>query len=600
MNPPLRQALVGVGANLGDRCAALRRAVDRLRLEPGIGVVEASPVYETAPVGLVEQPAFLNATVGLETSLPPEALLAVLQRLENEAGRIRTVRWGPRSLDLDLLAFEGETRATPSLELPHPRMFKRGFVMVPLAALLARPRLQRPAWDELRQRLTAPPNDSSAVTEFFDCDLDAPDYAAAHEFLLGLKQRGVQPGLDRMERFVAALGHPERAIPCVHVAGTNGKGSVAAMLEAIFRAAGWRTGLYTSPHLVRLGERIQVNRRPLTADQIATHVAALRPIADRLAAEAGGGPSYFEFMTAVAFAHFSVTHCDIAIIETGMGGRIDATNVVVPEASVLTSVGMDHAEYLGDTLAKIAAEKAGVIKPGRPVIMGPMLPEAEQVIRARAAELAAPIISVATAFRADGADFPATNLRGQHQRANAATAALAGKVLTQQWRLTRDGIAHALQHVDWSGRWQEILIGDRRVILEAAHNAEGAAALADSLARLAREEGKAPVIVVGVLGATRARPLLAVVARHAAALHLVVPRQSRACSHDELVSLLPPGVTVPVRRSSIAELFPVGGGCRAGDPGSTIVVTGSLYLVGEVLARLEPDRGSLEDHLQDF
>jgi dihydrofolate synthase/folylpolyglutamate synthase len=600
MNPPLRQALVGVGANLGDRCAALRRAVDRLRLEPEIGVVEASPVYETAPVGLVDQPAFLNAVVGLETSLPPEALLSVLQRLENEAGRIRTVRWGPRPLDLDLLAFEGETRATPSLELPHPRMLERRFVTVPLAALLARPRFQRPAWDALRQRLAAPTIDSSAVTVFSACILDAPDYGGAQEYLLALKQRGVQPGLDRMDRFVAALGHPERAIPCVHVAGTNGKGSVAAMLEAIFRAAGWRTGLYTSPHLVRLGERIQVNRQPLTPDQIATHVAALRPIADRLAAEPGGGPSYFEFMTAVAFAHFAATHCDIAIIETGMGGRLDATNVVVPEASILTSVGMDHAEFLGDTVAKIAAEKAGIIKPGRTVIMGPMLPEAEQVIRARAAEVTAPIISVATAFRADGADFPATNLRGQHQRANAATAALTAKVMAQKWRLTPDGIAHALQHVDWPGRWQEIPTGDRRLVLEAAHNADGAAALSDSLARLAREDGKAPVIVVGVLGATRARPLLEAIARHAAEIHLVVPRQSRACSHEELISLLPPGVTVPVRRSSIAELFPVGEGCRAGDPASTIVVTGSLYLVGEVLARLEPDRGSLEDHLQDF
>ena len=284
MNPPLRQALVGVGANLGDRCAALSRAVDRLRLEPGIGVVEASPVYETAPVGLVDQPAFLNAVVGLETSLPPEALLSVLQRLENEAGRIRTVRWGPRPLDLDLLAFEGETRATPSLELPHPRMLERGFVMVPLAALLARPRFQRPVWDALRQRLAAPTIDSSAVTVFSACILDAPDYGGAQEYLLALKQRGVQPGLDRMERFVAALGHPERAIPCVHVAGTNGKGSVAAMLEAIFRAAGWRTGLYTSNAFKSTASRSLRIRSPRTSRRCARlPIASLRrPAADRV------------------------------------------------------------------------------------------------------------------------------------------------------------------------------------------------------------------------------------------------------------------------------------------------------------------------------
>ena len=166
MSAPLRQALLGAGANLGDRAAALRHAIAQLRAHPGIGRLEVSPVFETDPVGLLDQPAFLNLTLGVETSLTPEGLLAVLQELEFQAKRSRDVRWGPRTLDLDLLAFEGETRATPQLELPHPRMLSRGFVMIPLRALLSEPLFQLPAWDALRRELHNQPAAAAGVREF--------------------------------------------------------------------------------------------------------------------------------------------------------------------------------------------------------------------------------------------------------------------------------------------------------------------------------------------------------------------------------------------------------------------------------------------------
>ena len=399
-----------------------------------------------------------------------------------------------------------------------------------------------------------------------------------------------------------ALGHPERRVPCLHVAGTNGKGSVSAMLEAVFRAAGWRTGLYTSPHLVRLGERIQVNRRPLATEPLDALVGELAAVAGRLVAAGGPAelPSYFEFMTGLAFTHFAREQCDIAIIETGLGGRIDATNIVLPEVSVITSIGLDHCEFLGDSLEKIAAEKGGIIKPGRPVVLGRLPDAAEQTIRTIAVGQAAPVRSVAEEFGPALDRCPLTSLTGDHQRWNAATATLAARSVTPRWRLDEGLIARALLAVDWPGRWQELACAGRRVIVDGAHNAEGAGALAGSLGRLREKTGRAPVVVVGVLGAARAGPLLAAIAAHAREIHLVVPSQGRACTHDELAALLPTGFRGSVHRSTVAGLFPASDDCRTGAPGDTVVVAGSLYLAGEVLARLEPFRGPLEQHLQDF
>lgn len=421
------------------------------------------------------------------------------------------------------------------------------------------------------------------------------DYPAAQEYLLALKSRGVSLGLDRMRRFAAALGDPQAAVPCIHVAGTNGKGSVAAMLEAMLRGAGWRTGLYTSPHLVRLGERIQVDRVPLTDDEIAAYVRELRPLA-------GGpdGPSYFEFMTAMAFRHFARRACDIAVIEVGLGGRLDATNIVAPEVSVITSIGLDHCEILGPTLAAIATEKAGIIKTGRPVVIGRLPAEAESLIRAIATERRSPVTSVRVEYGDDLANYPRTNLAGDYQRWNAATATLAAQWLPPRWHLAATGIATALQRVDWPARWQARSVGRRTVVIDSSHNAEGATVLAHNLGVLAASSSRAPIAIVGVLGESRARPILEVLCRHVRELHLVVPAQRRACSHEELIRLLPPGFPGPVMRTTVERLFPSPDTCTAGEAGDTIVVAGSVYLAGEVLARLDPAGRPAESQLQDF
>ena len=421
-----------------------------------------------------------------------------------------------------------------------------------------------------------------------------PDYAAVAAYLFGLKPVGAKFGVDRMAPLAAALGHPERTVPLVHVAGTNGKGSVAAMLEAILRAAGWRTGLYTSPHLVKLGERVQVDRQILTEEEIVAYVRELQPLAERLTKNnPDDRPSFFEFMTAMAFLQFSRKHCDIGVVEVGLGGRLDATNIVTPEVSVITSIALDHCELLGDDLAKIAAEKAGIIKPGRPVIMGRMPAEAERVIRTLAAERSAPLIAVAEEFGDDLSRYPNTNLEGDYQRWNAATATLVARILPPKWRLTPEVIIRGLQQVDWPGRWQRIQVGGRRMILDASHNPEGAQVLESNLARLVAETGRRPIVITGVLGAARARPLIETICRHAAEIHLVVPNQPRACSHAELEALMPDAFYGPVRRARVEELFPSPGHCTAGGPDDIVVVTGSIYLLGEVMERLENRRDAL-------
>ncbi|MFP4070246.1 MAG: bifunctional folylpolyglutamate synthase/dihydrofolate synthase [Opitutales bacterium] len=422
-----------------------------------------------------------------------------------------------------------------------------------------------------------------------------PSYKETRDYLYSLRDRGSKYGIERMQRFVAELGHPERRFPVIHVAGTNGKGSVCAMLEAIYRANGYRTGLYTSPHLVHLGERVQVDRLPLTETDIVRHCERLRPVAAALGAgKPEEHPSFFEFMTAMAFLQFADAQVDLAILETGLGGRLDATNVAAPELSVITSVSLDHTELLGDSLAKIAREKAGICKPRKPVLLGRLPPEAEAVVREVAAERGCPVHTVGDRFR-DPAQLPQTNLAGQFQRWNAGLAIHATELLAERFPVRA---TDALRSVDWAGRWQRIELGDRSLILDATHNPEGCAVLEENLRDLRDREGRKPVVLAGTLGEDRARSLMPVIARHAREIHLVRPDQPRACETPFLESCLPGGHGIPVRHSSVAEAFPAPSHCALGESGDTIVVTGSIYLLGEVLQRLDgaPNTGG---RLQD-
>lgn len=418
-----------------------------------------------------------------------------------------------------------------------------------------------------------------------------PSHSETTDYLYSLREGGSKYGIERMRRFVAALGDPQKKYPVIHLAGTNGKGSVCAMLEAIYRKNGYKTGLFTSPHLIHLGERVQVNRSSLSMDDITRYTGRLRSVAEELEEkDPGSHPTFFEFMAAMAFLHFAESKVDIALIETGLGGRLDATNIVDPELSILTTISLDHTDLLGETLAEIAVEKAGIIKPKKPVLMGRLPAEAEAVIRKVATERKCPLHSLEERFPSKE-DLPETNLFGAFQRINAGLAEQAAELLSKHFPIRSTS---ALQQVDWPGRWQSLQISGRTVILDATHNPEGAQQLIESLASLEKK----PIIVAGTLGEERGRHLMQAIAPYASEVHLLEPEQPRALPADILRAHLPRDVTFPVHASQIEALFSQNE-CRLGQPGDTIVCTGSIYLIGEILQLLQGETATSSSNLQD-
>jgi dihydrofolate synthase/folylpolyglutamate synthase len=343
------------------------------------------------------------------------------------------------------------------------------------------------------------------------------DYASALDFLfhrinyertLSVPYGTGEFKLDRMRRLLSLIGDPHLAVKAVHIAGTKGKGSTAAMLAAVFQQAGFRTGLYTSPHIERIEERIAVARQPCSEQEFAALAAAVQPAVSQVEAESAAegisGPTFFEVTTAMAFLHFAQVNVDIAVLEVGLGGRLDSTNVCQPEVCVITSISFDHTKQLGNTLAAIAGEKAGIIKPGVPVVSGVLLAEPRDVIAARAAEVSAPLIQrgVDFDFQAldDGqiafhyrepADHPGYELSdlqlkmlGRHQAANAAAAIAAINQLRQRgWSIDDDAIRRGLAAANCPARI-ELVARQPDVILDVAHNP----ASIDALLAVLREQ----------------------------------------------------------------------------------------------------------------
>ncbi len=279
-------------------------------------------------------------------------------------------------------------------------------------------------------------------------------YAEAIQFLYGLRLFGAKFGLENTFKLAALAGNPQEKLRFIHVAGTNGKGSTCAMLESIYRAAGLRVGLFTSPHLVSFRERIQVNRQLISETEVVRLVAELQPLLKQFPAD--HHPTFFEVVTVMALKFFAEQKCDLVIWETGLGGRLDATNIVTPLASVITNIAFDHQQWLGDTLEKIAAEKAGIIKPGIPVVTATDEPEALAVIEKVARDKNAPLINVdrRRAFlhlkksaRQSSARSPVLPLLGEHQKINAALALATVKILQTQIPVSGEKIRAGLAAV---------------------------------------------------------------------------------------------------------------------------------------------------------
>ena len=433
--------------------------------------------------------------------------------------------------------------------------------------------------------------------------VDLTSYEAARDWLYTLKNRGSKYGIDRMLRLVEELGHPECAYPCIHVAGTNGKGSTCAMLEQAFRDQGFRVGLSTSPHLVRQGERIQVDREILGEQEIFEFIKELRLVATKIAVEDPAlHPSFFEFMTAMAFLRFKQAEVDLAIVEVGLGGRLDATNALTPEVSVITSIGLDHCEILGDSLAAIAREKGGIIKPGVPVVAGLLPEEAMREIRSLCVQRGCVLHELADRFGSNVDSYPQTNLKGGYQRINAALATLVLEVVANRFKIDPSKSPASLCRVSWPARWEERQLANRKIVFDVSHNSEGAKWLDLNLKRLVADSGgAAPDVVMGVMGAYRAAYLVPVVARWARSIVFVVPRQDRALSSVALEKYLPNGFSGKVSHGKIEKIFPSKGICSLDvDTPHPLVVTGSIYLIGEVWDRYLEESPLGQGDLQDF
>ncbi len=412
------------------------------------------------------------------------------------------------------------------------------------------------------------------------------------EVLASLYRLEAAKGMDfKLERVALALknlGDPQRRVPAVHIAGTNGKGSVAAMLHAIFCAAGYRVGLYTSPHLVSFTERIRIGDSRISEDEV---VKLAREI-HTAATVHGIDLTFFEFVTVMAFLHFARCGAELAIIEVGLGGRLDATNVLDPEVAVITTIGLDHQEFLGDTLQAIAAEKAGIIKPGRPVVVGRVPAVAESVICATAAQRDAPLYRAGVDFALSGdADFQFPHmafnidglhvkLRGRHQRDNAGVAVATAALLRTAFPFDSTALRRGLASVRWPGRL-DVVQHAPLVILDGAHNVDGMQALAAELPGLV---GTRPVhLLFGVMRDKSWQPMVDVIGplvSTATLTPVLPPRGENAGALADAFAAHCPVRIAPNPAAALEQLL------ASVSRDDAVLVTGSLFLIGAIYSYL--------------
>ena len=410
--------------------------------------------------------------------------------------------------------------------------------------------------------------------------------------MYGLKRFGIILGLETIQGILKGLGNPHRNYACIHVAGTNGKGSVAAALSSILFASGYKVGLYTSPHLVRFNERICFNSRQISDNEVVKFYRAVKSVH-----QGARSPTFFEFATAMALYAFSQHRVDWAVIETGMGGRYDATNVIQPAISIITNVSLEHRDHLGHTLAEIAREKAGIIKPETPVVSGVKQKQARKVMQRIARKQSAPLFTLGQDFKvrqnpSGGFSYSGlennwrhlwTPLLGRYQIQNAALALAASEVLIKnRAALSIESIKKGLANTSWAGRL-EIVCEHPLVILDGAHNLIAARNLAKYLAE--NLAGRRITLVIGILDDKPYRSML----------NSLLPRCSRAIiTRAQTGRALAPEKLYPFAKKSVADVRIIPNVTAAAkyaietaDSNEVICIAGSLYVVGEAKEAIE-------------
>jgi len=409
-------------------------------------------------------------------------------------------------------------------------------------------------------------------------------YREAVAWLYGQQLHGIQPGLERMQRLGAELdlqtdlsGSRKAPRRAVHVAGTNGKGSVCAMVDAMCRADGLRTGLYTSPHLVSFRERIRVDGAMIGETEVAEGITLIRDLIAKWEQPA----TFFEIVTALALWHFQRCECEIVVLETGLGGRLDATNVVTPAVAIITPIGLDHQQWLGDTVEKIAMEKAGIIKPFVPTILARQTPAVKELLCRTAHDIG----SIAHPVDAPLEGYP-INLPGEHQRWNAAVALSVGDELSLSWEAIEEG----LRTVEWPGRFQRV---GEQIVLDGAHNPAAAAALVDAWREVFGE--RKATLILGVMSDKDVAGVcaaLAPIAARTCTVHVDNPRSCKAGTLADIAAKTMPAVPARSMPSLAAAL------AEAKTHADPVLIAGSLFLVGEALVALGLAEGEGERSAQ--
>lgn len=397
------------------------------------------------------------------------------------------------------------------------------------------------------------------------------------DWLYGTQLYGIKLGLENVQRLLAELNLPAAGQKFIHVAGTNGKGSTCAFIHSILKAAGLNAGIFTSPHLIRFGERIRDSERMITPAEIAAGITRLREHVTGWDPH----PTFFELALALALEWFAQRENPWVVLETGLGGRLDATNAITPAVSVITPIGWDHMDMLGDTLAKIAAEKAGIIKPGVPVITMPQHPEALEVITRTAAERGAPLTIVTVPWEGE------TGLAGTHQRWNAAMAVAA--LHAAGLKFDEEVIACGLRDVDWPARFQKI----DNIIIDGAHNLDAGRVLVETW----REQfpGEKATMIFGAVAGKDAAKVMRELAPIVASWHFTGFESPRALPAETLRDIWE---ELRLESRPITTHARIADAMQAVNAGERTLITGSLYLAGEALASLENNAAAFERSAQ--
>ena len=402
------------------------------------------------------------------------------------------------------------------------------------------------------------------------------------DYLYDLRLFGTKLGLENPRRLSERLGSPHRQLNFIHVAGTNGKGSVCAFLESVYRAAGYRVGLFTSPHLVHFGERIQVNRQPLPDNQLVTLVNEIRTVLATLRQD--HHPTFFEIVAVLGALHFCREKCDVVIWETGMGGRLDATNIVDPIMTIITNVSSDHQQWLGDTIAKIAGEKAGIMKPSVPLVHGVKDPEALNVVENRARELGI-LIETADRSKFEGImPTPELGLLGSHQLDNAALVWRTIDLLQDRLPVKEADLRSGLADVRWPGRMQRILRADQEIILDCAHNDASIEALCHYLDE--HVGGQSICAILGVLEDKGFERWLPMLLERVSELRVVAVKSGRTVLPEKVLEFAKEQHT-PIPVSGFSELREALGDGVERKP--LLLICGSVYLIGEAMSLLNDE-----------